>query len=78
MTIYPRIRELRENLSLTQTDMAEFLGTSQRSYSRYENGERGIPIDTLIQLANYHHTSVDYLVGLTDTKKPYKRGEKTQ
>ena len=70
---YERIRNLREDLDLTQTDIANLLSISQRTYSRYENDERSIPIEVLSKLADYHNTSVDYLIGRTNQKKPYPR-----
>lgn len=72
---YERIRNLREDHDLTQTDIASYLHISQRTYSRYENDERSIPIETLIKLAAYYSTSVDYLVNYTDVKKPYPPGK---
>lgn len=69
--IYQRIRSLREDKDLTQTDIANYLHISQRTYSRYENDERAIPIEILSSLADYHHTSVDYLIGRTDNPIPY-------
>lgn len=68
---YERIRNLRVDKDLTQTDIAKYLHTSQRTYSRYENDERTIPIEILSLLADYHHTSTDYLIGRTDIKEPY-------
>ncbi len=68
---YERIRNLREDLDLTQTDIANLLSISQRTYSRYENDERAIPIEILSKLADYHNTSVDFLIGRTNQKKPY-------
>lgn len=68
---YERIRNLREDKDLTQETIAAYLNVSQRTYSRYENGERSIPTETLIKLADYHNTSVDYLLGRTDIKEPY-------
>lgn len=68
---YKRIRDLREDKDLTQTEIAKYLNISQRSYSRYENDERGIPIEILSQLADFHGTSVDYLINRTNQKKPY-------
>ena len=67
---YERIRNLREDLDLTQCELAEYLNISQRAYSRYENGERAIPIETLSKLADFHKTSVDYLIGRTNVQKP--------
>ena len=67
-----RIRDLREDSDLTQQDIADFLHVKQNTYSQYETGRHQIPIDILIQLARYYHTSVDYLLGLTDQRKPYR------
>lgn len=69
--VYERIRNLREDKDLTQTDIANYLHVSQRTYSRYENDERSIPIEILSKLADFHQTSVDYLVNRTNIKKPY-------
>lgn len=63
---YRRIRDLREDHDLTQAEIADYLNISQRAYSYYESGERAIPIEALIKLAKYYHTSVDYLVDLSD------------
>ena len=71
--MYHRIRDLREDLELSQTELAKQLGMSQTGYSKYETGENDIPTSILIQLAHLHHTSVDYLLGLTDVRKPYPR-----
>lgn len=68
---YERIRNLREDLDMTQAEIAKILNISQRTYSRYENDEHAIPIETLSLLASFHNTSVDYLIGRTDVKKPY-------
>jgi hypothetical protein len=51
--------------------MAAYLKCSQVSYSYYEIGTRSIPTEILIQLARYHHTSTDYLLGLTNQREPY-------
>lgn len=71
--VYERIRNLREDKDLTQTDIAKYLHVTQRAYSRYETGDRSIPIETLSRIADFHHTSIDYLVGRTKCKKPYPR-----
>lgn len=70
--MYPRIRNLREDADLKQTQVAEHLGMSQTGYSKYETGENDIPSQILIKLAKLYHTSVDYLLGLTDNRKPYR------
>ena len=67
-----RIRDLREDKDLTQKEIAEYLHIKQNTYSQYENGQRQIPLELLISLAKYYGTSTDYILGLTDEKKPYR------
>lgn len=68
---YNRIREIREDKSLTQSDIAKILNTPQQQYSKYELGIQIIPLEKINILANYYNTSIDYLVGRTDIRKPY-------
>lgn len=70
---YSRIRDLREDRDMTQTELAQVLQCSQRIYSNYERGDVDIPTEILMKLAEFHHTSVDYLLGLTDEMTPYPR-----
>lgn len=69
--MYFRIRALREDKDLKQVDIANYLNITQKTYSRYERGDRSIPIDMLCKIADYHGTSTDYLLERTDIKKPY-------
>lgn len=73
--IYERIRNLREDSDLSQDYVGKILNVHQRTYSRYENDERAIPIEILSKLADFYDTSVDYLIGRTDVKKPYPKGK---
>lgn len=66
--MYPRIRDLREDRDMTQKQMADVLGMSQTGYSKYETGENDIPTRVLILLADFHNTSVDYLLGRTNKR----------
>ncbi len=66
--MYKRIRDLREDRDLTQTQVAKMLGMSQTGYSKYETGENDIPTPVLIALADFYQTSVDYLLGRTDSR----------
>ncbi|MBQ9782995.1 MAG: helix-turn-helix transcriptional regulator [Clostridia bacterium] len=66
-----RIRDLREDADLTQQQVAEYLHIKQNTYSQYETGLHQIPLDLLIALAKFYQTSTDYLLGLTDERKPY-------
>ena len=69
--MYRRIRNLREDHDLTQTEVAKMLNMSQTGYSKYETGENDIPTSVLIRLADHYGTSIDYLLGHTDRKEPY-------
>jgi len=68
-----RLKEIREDKDLLQKDIAKVLCISQVVYSRYETGLRLIPLDKIAKLAEYYNTSIDYLVGLTDVRKPYPK-----
>lgn len=74
--MYKRIRDLREDKDLHQKDLAAYLNCTQVCYSQYELGKRDIPTAALIKLAAYYNTSIDYLLGLTDTLTPYPRTHK--
>lgn len=69
--MYPRIRNLREDHDMNQTQVAKMLGMSQTGYSKYETGENDIPTGILIKLANFYNTSIDYLLGQTNDKRRY-------
>lgn len=68
-----RLRGLREDRDLTQADMAEILQVHQTTYSDYEREIVNIPLATLKKLAIFFNTSVDYLLDLTNERKPYPR-----
>ena len=70
MDYVQRIRDLREDSDRTQTQVAEFLGTSQTMYARYERGANEMPIRHLVSLCKYYRVSADYILGLTDNKIP--------
>lgn len=71
--MYKRIKELREDKDLTQKKLAEYLQCSQRIYSNYERGDVDIPTNILIKLADFHKTSVDYILNRTNIKEPYPK-----
>lgn len=73
---FKKIKDLREDHDKFQKDIAELLDISQQYYSEYESGNRTIPITHLITLAKYYHTSIDYIVGLTDEKNNQKQNRK--
>lgn len=66
--MYPRLRDLREDSDLTQKQLADILGMSQTGYSKYETGENDIPTHILIKLADFYHTSTDFILGRTNKK----------
>ena len=67
-----RLKDIREDHDVTQKELAAYLHVKQNTYSQYENGQRQLPIEILIALAAFYHTSTDYLLGLTDNIQPYK------
>lgn len=68
-----RIRDLREDRDLNQTQVAELLQVHQTTYSDYELGRVNVPVPVLHKLADYYSVSVDYLLGRTDIKTPYPK-----
>lgn len=70
--MYNRLRDLRNDADMNQTQVAEYLGMSQTGYSKYETGENDIPTDVLIKLADFYETSTDYILGRTN-RKEFKR-----
>ena len=69
MVIYPRIRDLREDKDLNQTEVAKILDTTQTQYSRWERGAQEIPLHHFITLAKFYGVSLDYLAGITNNKR---------
>lgn len=72
---FQRLEDLRIDNDRTQADIAEYLGCQREVYRRYEKGTRQIPVDMLMQLSKLYNVSIDYLVGLTNEKKPYPRSK---
>lgn len=64
--MYKRIRNLREDKDLNQTQVAKYLGMSQTGYSKYETGENDLPTEVLIKLADFYDVSIDYMLDRTD------------
>lgn len=75
MLLY-RLKELREDNDLKQINIANLLNMKQPQYARYETGRRDIPLDCLITLAEFYHTSTDYILGVTNEKNPYPKNKK--
>lgn len=74
--MHNRLRDLREDHDLSQKEIAKILNMSQTGYSKYEVGTNDIPTKILIELAYYYDTNIDYLLGITEEKRPYKRNTK--
>lgn len=72
MNYAKRLRDLRENRDLTQSDIAKVLKTTYQYYSTYESGKRELPFSRAIRLAQFYNVSLDYLAGLTDVPKKLK------
>lgn len=67
-----RIRDLREDADITQKEIAKYLVCDQFLYSKYERGVRQVPLNVVVALAAYYDVTTDYLLGLSEYKKPYK------
>ena len=74
--MYEHLRALREDRDLSQKQLADLLQVHQTTYSDYELGNVNIPVTSLIRLADFYQTSIDYLVDYTDDPKPYRRKRK--
>ena len=70
---YKRLKDLREDKDINQTELAQILNMSQTGYSKYETGENDIPTIILIKLADFYNTSTDYILGRTDDPTPPKK-----
>jgi len=73
MSIYRRIRDLREDNDLTQQKIADSINVTQRAYAYYESGQRTVPPHVLCLIADFYGTSVDYLLGRTDVFEAYPK-----
>jgi transcriptional regulator with XRE-family HTH domain len=73
MKAYKRIRDLREDKDMSQTQLAKILDMSQTGYSKYETGENDIPTAILIRLARFYNTSIDYILEETNDRKRYSK-----
>lgn len=70
---FQRLKDLREDMDMSQTQISEILGIQQTVYSRYERGARTIPLEHLLTLADFYKTSTDYILGRTLIKEPYPK-----
>jgi len=76
MTIYDRIKALREDNDITQAAISKSINVSQRAYSYYETGQRMIPPEVIVSIAEFFNVSTDYLLGRTDKLNPYPQKRK--
>ena len=72
MQIYERLKDLREDMDMTQTQLAEILGMKQQQYSEYERGFREMPMRVYINLARFYDVSLDYIAGLTNDRRKFR------
>lgn len=72
---FSRIKELRIDSDITQQELADHLKITRSAYSNYENAIRDIPIEILAGIADFYHTSIDYLLKRTDEYTPYPRSK---
>ena len=69
MNYYERLKSIREDNDLTQSDIATILKTTRQQVGKWENGNQMMGIDKYITLAKYYNVSIDYLVGITDNPR---------
>ena len=72
---FQRIEDLRIDADKTQAEIALVLSCNREVYRRYEKGKYELPVWALIKLAEYYHTSTDYILGLTDNHNPYRKSK---
>ena len=72
---FQRLEDLRIDNDKTQAEIAEYLDCQREVYRRYEKGTRQIPVDLLIKLSLFYNVSIDYMFGITNTKKPYPKSK---
>lgn len=70
MKIYDRLRDLREDMDLNQSQIAKVLDIKQQQYSRYETGENPMKMEFYVKLAQFYNVSLDYITGLIDRPRP--------
>lgn len=70
MALYSRLRDLREDKDLTQTELVEILGMHKTTYTNYEQGKREIPFSLAIRLAKFYNVSLEYIAGIINTPTP--------
>ena len=73
---YPRLRDLREDKDLTQSDLVQILNMHKTTYTNYEQGKREIPFSLAIRLAEFYNVSLDYIAGLTNEPTPLNKKQK--
>lgn len=73
MQYYPRLRDLREDMDLTQDQLVEILKMHKTTYTNYEQGKREPPFELIIKLAKLYNVTIDYIAGLTDNPDKIKK-----
>ncbi len=68
-----RLKDLREDHDYKQEVVAQYLGIKQQQYSEYESGKVAMPIERYSKIADFYNTSIDYIIGKTDERKPYPK-----
>lgn len=78
MQFYQRLKDMREDHDMTQSQIAELLNTAREQYNKYETGKQELPMHHFITLAKYYNVSLDYLAGLIDfPRELHERLKKT-
>lgn len=72
---YHRLRDLKEDNDIKQSDVAKIINMSEKQYARYERGETDVPLQVAIKLSEYYNVSIDYIAGRTNDKRGLTRSE---
>lgn len=72
---YQRLRDLKEDMDLKQSNVAKIIGVSENQYGRYERGDNDIPLEKALVLADFYNVSIDYIAGRTNDKKGFNKSD---
>ena len=72
---YQRLRDLKEDMDLKQSNVAKIISVSENQYGRYERGENDIPLEKALILADFYNVSIDYIAGRTNDKKGFNKSD---
>lgn len=76
MIYIKRIKDLREDSDLNQTQIAKIINVAQTTYSDYEKGKIRMPIDIIVKLAEFYDVDMNYITGVSDVKQKFPKSRR--